>query len=222
VPKTVRFALALSLIALLAIVLLPPSSRYVGFFNQMTLAKLQDPSQAKELRQGISLREWAERWTPPAKVVGANASRVDGNEQGVLWSEWIGIYYGALFAFVLGIVAYMLAMPFARRLPAPPLNLFLTLVLSAAGYCFDAFLRRMALADSVSPVVSSGGIMEKAWAAPEILLVCSLLVSFLPFFGAESRPRWFARWMALLRDSSFFGLALLLLALCLQSAMLSR
>ncbi len=125
---------------------------------------------------------------------------------------YLVIFYNSWFVMlVVSLIAYMAARLNAKTLPSSPFPL-----LAAFGLLF-LFSRHIDFEPAhlhtlESMVVSSGALMSELWTLPLGIFAAALIASFLPFARVEPRPTMFQRFLALLRDGSFFSLTLISIA----------
>lgn len=229
-PWTVRVGLGLSALLLLVILAVEPASRYFWLLSDVTIPELRKPESARLLNEGLTNRQWTERFLPGdlqpnglGVVTGLRRARL---ELGLRWLYLTGLFSSAIMVFILALVSYFLARPFARKLASPPLSLLFALISMVLFYRLDS-ATHLSLPQNPAGLetlpVQSGQLIAQVWAAPLCLVTAALLASFIPFRRVDPPPGQFVRFVTLFRDAGFLGLALLLLyfiAYCftLQSA----
>ncbi|MBW3623204.1 MAG: hypothetical protein KY468_07310 [Armatimonadetes bacterium] len=220
-PFTLRIAFLLALISVLLLYVAPPSSGYLYLLTTETLPRMRSPSGAEAMRKGITASRWSRDWVPlaPAQANRRLSAKNDRTalEQdpsllllGRYWYQLVVLYNGGALVLVMGLMAYMLARLSSRRLSSAPIPLLVGLILT---FVFIYPFERSAYPpDAESVGVHTTSFMQEVWTAPLGIFAAALLAAFFPFATVDPRPTMYPRFMALLRDLSFFGLALLALA----------
>jgi hypothetical protein len=223
-PVTVRIAFPLALISLLLLFVTPPTSRYLRLVNSDTMPRLRQPANAKKLAHGIPADQWARDWVPLEASQASRTlslkedrSRLVANgpviQLGRKWFDLAATFNGWIMTFVVGLWAYILAMTVSRRLPSAPLPLALALCVYAIALYTELF--PIITQPGIAPPLTQSGWNLRVWTSPLFIFIAALLASLVPFAGSDPRHTFFQRFLALFRDSSFFCLTLLSLAMLL-------
>jgi hypothetical protein len=218
IPWPVRAGVGLSIFLFLFILMVEPASRYYWLLSDQTIPELGNPKSVAALRNGMTNREWTERFVPgdlkPHHPEGTSRFLIPRLTLGWKWFYLFGLFCGAIPVFALSLFALILARFFARNVVSPPLSLIVALVLMAAFYTLDS-ATRFSLPQNPAGLaelpIQAGKLIRQVWAGPIALLSTALLTSFLPFRGIGSKQGQFVQFFALLRDVAFLGLALLLI-----------
>lgn len=226
-PASLRAGFYLSVLLFLLVAFAPPSARVFSLLNQETLPRIKRAENARALQKGMPNRLWTMNFLPAEMMNAANTAPAassagkPGEETwkrplyvlGLRWFYLTGLYSGIVMLFIFALIAYGFAFLAARRLASPWRSLAVSLALAALFYFADPVTRLAIPADFRALAerwVSTGQLTRQIWAGPLCVFAAALFASFLPFPRVDPPPSMYPRFIALLRDTSFLFLALML------------